>query len=92
MFAIIIVIFILDNSSICPVCNVAVIAITDKKELKSAVSFAPLPPKIRDERCRTCGEICKSVNKCKHCKRVSIVHRYLNINSLNNLYNFVFRK
>lgn len=55
-----------DGSSICPVCNVAVI---DKKESKSSVSFAPLPPKIRDERCRTCGEICKNINKCKHCKR-----------------------
>lgn len=70
-------VFILDGSSICPVCNVAIIAIADKKELKSAVSFAPLPPKIRDERCRACGETCENVNKCKHCKRVSVVHEYL---------------
>ncbi|XP_012536441.1 tripartite motif-containing protein 2 [Monomorium pharaonis] len=55
-----------DSSSICPVCNVAVI---NKKESKNSVSFAPLPPKIRDERCRTCGETCKNINKCKHCKR-----------------------
>ncbi|XP_029665025.1 RING finger protein nhl-1-like isoform X1 [Formica exsecta] len=55
-----------DGSTMCPVCNVVVIA-NDKKESKSAVSFAPLPPKIRDKKCRTCGEICE--NKCKHCKR-----------------------
>ncbi|XP_077260106.1 uncharacterized protein LOC143896262 [Temnothorax americanus] len=57
-----------DGSSICPVCNVAVIAIA-KKESKSAVSFAPLPPKMRDEICRSCGEVCEYINKCKHCKR-----------------------
>ncbi|KAL6259960.1 hypothetical protein P5V15_009869 [Pogonomyrmex californicus] len=54
-----------DGKSVCPVCNVAII---DKKESKNTVSFAPLPPKIRDKRCRTCSEVCKSINKCKHCK------------------------
>ncbi|XP_011866251.1 PREDICTED: RING finger protein nhl-1-like isoform X2 [Vollenhovia emeryi] len=57
-----------DGSSICPVCNVAVIA-SAKQESKSTVSFAPLPPKIRDEICRSCGEVRKIINKCKHCKR-----------------------
>lgn len=59
------------KTSICPVCNVAVIAIADKKESKSVVSFAPLPPRIREELCRTCGEVFEIMNKCKHCKRVS---------------------
>ncbi|XP_025265944.1 RING finger protein nhl-1 [Camponotus floridanus] len=56
-----------DGGTICPVCNVVIINAIDKKELKSAVSFAPLPPKIRDKKCRTCGEFCE--DKCKHCKR-----------------------
>ncbi|KAL6437147.1 hypothetical protein ACFW04_005017 [Cataglyphis niger] len=56
------------DGSMCPVCNVVVIANKiDKQESKSAVSFAPLPPKIRDKKCRACGEMCE--NKCKHCKR-----------------------
>ncbi|XP_072761005.1 uncharacterized protein [Anoplolepis gracilipes] len=56
-----------EDSTSCPVCNVVVIRTTDRKESKNAVSFAPLPPKIREKKCRTCGEICE--NKCKHCKR-----------------------
>ncbi|XP_067204865.1 uncharacterized protein [Linepithema humile] len=58
-----------DSSSTCPVCNVAIIHVDKKEEnaSESVVSFAPLPPKLRDERCRTCGETYE--NKCKHCKR-----------------------
>lgn len=43
---------------------------------KSTVSFAPLPPRIRDAessptlKCRECSELCEK--RCKHCKRVSI--------------------
>ncbi|KAL0129783.1 hypothetical protein PUN28_001797 [Cardiocondyla obscurior] len=58
-----------DGKSICPTCNLAVIATSEEKEYKSIVSFAPLPPKMRDETCRACGEIYRILNKCKHCKR-----------------------
>ncbi|EZA62463.1 hypothetical protein X777_10093 [Ooceraea biroi] len=56
-----------NGSSICPICNVAVIENKKEEGTKNSVSFAPLPPKLRDEKCRICGEICEE--KCRHCKR-----------------------
>ncbi|KYM98903.1 hypothetical protein ALC62_10378, partial [Cyphomyrmex costatus] len=58
-----------DDSSICPVCNVAVTAIADRKESNSALSSALLSPIIYDKKCRTCSETYKNIIKCKHCKR-----------------------
>ena len=70
---IIIIVYISDSSPICPICNVAAVTTkANRKESKSALNFVPLSPILYDKSCRTCSETCKNVNKCKHCKRVSI--------------------